>query len=40
MRFSILVPLFFAFAGSAAAQQSLPECLRIALARNPGLKRG
>jgi len=38
MRFSILVPLFFAFAGAAAAQQSLPECVRIALARNPGLK--
>ncbi len=38
MRSFILIPLLLALAGAAAAQQSLPECVRIALARNPGLR--
>ncbi len=38
MRSFILITLLLALAGVVSAQQSLPECVRIALARNPGLK--
>jgi outer membrane protein len=38
MRFPLMVLSLFFLAVAAPAQQTLPECVRIALANNPGLK--